>query len=375
MALAAPAGGALAPYVPYGPLAAGIARNWYAPGNKYFRKGLRRVGRWLRTGKFKKGAVSRRRRGTLSRNYKSKPIKGKNTRMSKYRKKGRGKVSLRRKVNKLSRRCAQVSRAAQTTTAQKTRRIINPSHVVAGSNTQNVVWYVANDLNTIANAMTVQVNEPPGSATFVSQNLDVAGATFSRKILIKSILQKLTLQNSSTNNAHIKVYCMMPRDETNDNPQTSWAAGIANIPGGAGPITINSIFQYPSDYHQVRHTWKSKVILDTILVPGQKAVCSKMVKSVQYDPSIYDTESDQYQSSLKCFGFLLVCSGDISRQAAATQVGKGDVAIDVIQEVKYVIEYPGGANFKYIEIANNLNVLTAPVQAMKPRTNIEPFTT
>lgn len=209
--------------------------------------------------------------------------------------------------------------------------------------------------------------DPSNPETLIVSN--GASGSYSRDYLFKTITQKLTVRNNFISDCRVKVYYCTNREDTDLTPIQAWVAGL---PDGSNMTQVTSLLNYPNDHALFRDLWKTKVVLDTTLSPGQTAKMSNTVKDVHYNPAVFDSQIEEYQTDIKSGGYLVVYSGT-SCHGSGFKAGLIPAGLDAIAENTYVVEYQAGVNIKYVHAVNGLLTMTNPIQSHQPVADNQAF--
>lgn len=175
-----------------------------------------------------------------------------------------------------------------------------------------------------------------------------ATGTFAREYLFKSIISSMEIYNNYQVPVHYTLYCFSPKEDTSITPSTAYTSGLADV----GGISSTSVLAYPTDSDILTDLWKIVKSSRGILQPGQCASISHSVKPFQYDPSLYDSHSLDYQKASGCHTFYVRFHGPVGHDTAAAERGFLQCALDVIFRVKYEIKYAAGADIKQYSISD-----------------------
>ena len=185
-------------------------------------------------------------------------------------------------------------------------------------------------------------------ASLVS-NAQLSG-TYNRIISITGVLQTLTLRNNSTGPTRVRVYCIAPKESTNQPATTLIANGFAS--NVAGALTETSPYVYPTDSKLFTKAYKINCTEDVLLHPGEEQKFTLRSKKFDYNPILADTETDAYQKRYGSCGFLIRVMGVISHDATATtNVGYSPAFVDAVWKIAIKISHTTGTqlgNYKYV---------------------------
>lgn len=297
------------------------------------------------------------------------PLRGKPVKRRKKTYKRKTKVN--KKIDKCQKAIKDLSAKTDASLGTMTHRRVSSVQAFSQNNEQSAVISEINSKSQIESVLAnLKFFDPLNPGTLVTASGTTG--TYSRDYLIKSISQKLQVRNNYISDVQVKIYYCTAKEDTDLTPIQSWAAGI---PDGGNAVSVTELCNYPSDYAHFRDLWNTKVVLNTTLSPGQSANVSNTIKSVRYDPAVFDTQIEQYQRDIKSGCFMVVFQGTASHGTGGTiPVGFQIAGLDFIQHTTYVVEYQAGANIKFVHIDNSLPSLSAgSVQSHQPIADNQSF--
>lgn len=210
--------------------------------------------------------------------------------------------------------------------------------------------------------------DPSNPGTLIEAN--AGDGTYQRNYLFKSITTSCLFRNNNQTDLKIKVYLCSAKDDTDQTPSAAYVAGVAN---GTNLTSVSSLSQYPTDYDIFNDLWKSKVVLNTTLSPGQSATASHTVNNVEYDPATEDTHSLEFQNEYKAYSFLVVIEGTLAHgQLSPSTVGLQSGTIDYDIKQTSIVQYQAGTNIKFTNVTNIFGAITsAGEQAHQPISQLQ----
>lgn len=183
----------------------------------------------------------------------------------------------------------------------------------------------------------------PGTLT----TADGSTGTYAREYYFKSIYARLDCYNNYQVPVIARVYCLVPKTDTSNAPETSVSNGLADV----GSPSFNSPVIYPSDSQEFQDTWTIKYTKLVILKPGAKVTATWSAKDVYYAPQIYDSITSTYQKRFKCQAFAIRVEGVLGHDTSANQQSLLSAGLDYVSHYKWVVHYDnGGTPIRYIYV-------------------------
>jgi hypothetical protein len=118
------------------------------------------------------------------------------------------------------------------------------------------------------------------------------------------------------------------------------------------PSLFNSVNLYPYDSDILKRFWKLEKAKTRILQPGEtmvmagNAVCN-------YDPSIVDVHSFDYQRKFQCQIILLRVEGVLGHNNGGSRYGAVEAGVDYQYDSSTTTHYDGGAKFDRLIASTN----------------------
>lgn len=186
-----------------------------------------------------------------------------------------------------------------------------------------------------------------------SSLVTAAGATgtYTRQIHFESVYSKLEVRNNYLVPVKLKVYCFVPKHDTNIPPSTYFSDGITDQEA-SGTGASSSPLLYPTDFDMVNDNWKSVKTTSMVLEPGRTKVCAYMRKAFDYDPSNADTHSLEYQAKYMAQVWYVRVEGIIGHDTTLGEYTTLPGGVDLLSDRKWVITYDAGVNLNDISYSN-----------------------
>jgi len=176
-----------------------------------------------------------------------------------------------------------------------------------------------------------------------------ASGSYDRNYHFKSVYSKVALVNNYQIPVRVKLYCCMPKEDTNIIPITAFTNGLADVGNPSSVSPYVDVTEAP----QFNKLWKIHKSVKKILMPGQVMKSSINSKDVMYNPSIFDSHSLDYQRKYKCLYWFVRISGVLAHDTVVTtEQSLAPCGLDFITQTNYTVEYDAGVDLKYIVIAD-----------------------
>jgi len=177
---------------------------------------------------------------------------------------------------------------------------------------------------------------------------DATTGTYSKLFMFAKNYAHLTVRNNYQTSCICTVYTCEAKSDTNIDAYTAMTNGLADI----GNPTVTSPLVYPTDSPQFNDMWRIVKTTKRMLQAGSEMSVAHSVKPFKYDPSIIDSQSEQYQPEFKSFVFLMRVEGVLAHDSAANEQGTIASGIDWLMDRTFVVEYSAGANLKQLYIVD-----------------------
>lgn len=192
--------------------------------------------------------------------------------------------------------------------------------------------------------------DPSTPGTLVTA--DASTGTYSRQIHCNSITNSLTLRNNYQVPCRYRVYKVVPKSDTNIAPLTYYTNGITDqvITAGVDQTTPQI---YLTDIDVFNSQWSAKVLRSGILQPGQQVSCSYKSKSFDFDPSVFDSHTVDYQPKYGCSVFIVRIEGVVGHDTTADDQTTLQASLDMEASRIYKFTYDAGVNLNDIYIQDS----------------------
>lgn len=176
-----------------------------------------------------------------------------------------------------------------------------------------------------------------------------ASGTYDRNYHFKSVYSKVSLVNNYQIPVRVKLYCCMPKEDTNIIPITAFSNGLADV----GNPSLTSPYVDLTESPQFNKLWKIVKSYKKVLMPGQVMKSSINSKDVMYNPSIFDSHALDYQRKYKTLNWFVRITGVLAHDTVVTtEQSLAPCGLDFITQTIYTVEYDAGVDLKFIVIAD-----------------------
>lgn len=211
--------------------------------------------------------------------------------------------------------------------------------------------------------------DPSNPATLITASQ--SAGTYQRNVMFKSISSKIHLRNNYQTDARLKVYLCHCKDDTDKSPLTAWDAAV---PDASDMTDSTDLLIYPSDCNLFNDLWRSKLVINTTLSPGQSITASNTEKDVEIDAAVIDSHNLLYQKEYKSFVWLILTEGTICHDTVASEQGLGPAGVDYEVRNTYKMSYNAGINLTKVIASNQLdNFSNSAVQSHQPVADNQAF--
>lgn len=252
------------------------------------------------------------------------------------------------KTKKLTNRVNRLAKSLKSDQAIHTHRRRNV--LAAGCNAGEVNNVGVQSLNTttLEDAMAfLRYYNPavPGTLTTADANT----GTYNRQIHFASIATKFTVRNNYKVPCHISIYSCTPKHDTNIAPMSFYGSGATD----QGGVATTSPLLFPSDIQLVKENWSMKRVKNTLLQPGAQTSASHYLKGIDYNPSVVDTHTLQFQKKYGGHQWVVRIEGVIGHDTVAADYLTMQSQVDTIVDFKFVITYDAGVNLNDFSVDDN----------------------
>jgi len=210
----------------------------------------------------------------------------------------------------------------------------------------------------------------PGTLTSASG----VSANYQRNYHFKSVYTKCLFRNNYQVPCKLTIYVSAIKADSSITVTSAYANGLADNPGTA--LSITSPLSYLTDSDQFLHIWKLVNTKTIVLQPGQEYVYSHSTGSFDYDPSVSDSHSSNFQKAYKAYSIDCRIEGLLGHDPTVlTEQGMLSAAVDTLVERTFKVVYDSGINLDYvIAIDSSTTSFTgSPVLSQQPTADNQSF--
>lgn len=176
-----------------------------------------------------------------------------------------------------------------------------------------------------------------------------ASGTYDRNYHFKNVYSKVSIVNNYQIPVKVKLYCCIPREDTNIIPITAFTNGLADIGNPSNTSPYLDLTESP----QFNKLWKIVASSKKILQPGQVLKDSVNNKDIMYNPSFFDSHALDYQKKYKTLNWFVRITGVLAHDTTVTtEQSLAPCGVDFLYQNYYTVEYDAGIDLKYIVIAD-----------------------
>lgn len=259
-----------------------------------------------------------------------------------------------RKVKGLTKQVAQLNRIAKSDqgTLIYRKRITERATTSVNQSSHDF----ARGLNSITNleAVLAQLRYYDPTAPTALVTASGTSGTYSKEFLFDLSYHKITIRNNYQVPAKVRLYVCKVKEDTSIAANTAFTNGLADV-GNPG---ANSALVYLTDSPQFNELWSIDKSMGKLLRPGQECVMTYTTKKFNYNPSVADSHTSEYQKSFAGTYFILRIEGVLGHDTAADQAGTLQSGIDMQIDSTWKVLYPAGADITYIVVDDTSNSFT-----------------
>lgn len=185
---------------------------------------------------------------------------------------------------------------------------------------------------------------PSAPATLVTAD-GTTGAYYKRFMFTK-VYTNIMIRNNYQVPVEATMYICAIKQDTNITPTTAWSNGMTDISN----VTSGSLGTYPTDSNQFIELWKIAKKTTRRLNPGESMTLTYGVPSFTYDPSYADSHGSSYLTTHHNYACMIVVHGAVGHDTITAEVGKSQSGVDMFQTTTFKVEYPAGADIKYVYV-------------------------
>lgn len=191
--------------------------------------------------------------------------------------------------------------------------------------------------------------DPATPGTLITASL--ATPTFSQKVLF-SVYSTCVIKNNYQIPCMVTFGVVLPKLDTSDPPQTTWAAGLVDQ---GNPDNTSTLLNW-SDSTQMSEVWTVKGKWRTVvLAPGRQVTMTYFTKPFTYDPSYTDSYTSTVSKRTRSAIFAYRVQGLLGHDTSvSSEVGMAPAGVDVYVRNDMKVQYnSGGASVKTIILNEN----------------------
>lgn len=271
-------------------------------------------------------------------------------------------------VKQLSKKVSKISKQMKSNTATykkklrdySTLRISNAGEAAYFSNAFNSTAIIESAIDS------VKYFDPATPGTLI--NVDLTAPTFQNQVRITSSYSNMIAKNNYVVPVKCTMYVFKVRKDTSIGVTTSMSNSLSDMSNG----TIASPLIYPSDCHDTMDLWKIDVSKSAILAPGEVMSLSKSYPSFSYDVSLTDSHSLSYQTAYHG-SMLIVRIEGVVGHGSTSGINQLIGGVDIQYDRHHTVEYPGGADIKYLEVIAQPITVVGTLQVSQCNTEQEAY--
>lgn len=178
--------------------------------------------------------------------------------------------------------------------------------------------------------------------------------TFQKEFNFTKVYARSVVRNNYQVPVKVSIYMCTPKDDTSITPLESYTNGLTDV----GNPSASSALVFLTDSPQFSDLWRVVSSKSVELKPGRKVSVKFTGKPFQYDPSLIDNHAMEYQSKYDCCATFLRIEGIIGHDTAADEQGTIQAGVDVVNDIRFEIQYSAGADIRYITVSNGSDTFT-----------------
>lgn len=271
----------------------------------------------------------------------------------------RPRKTLRKKINELE-------KFVENQTSVKICRDYNCERVLSSVNEQAVdhqAFPNVSHFETCVSSLLFFNPATPGTLTSV----DLDAGTYPQNIKLRHETSILCRNNYQTD-VRVIIYRCNVKVDTAISADTAWSNGLTDNPSGA--LATTAIGVTPYDSNQIRQLYRTKIVADKYLKPGQSVSAVWGSKKFNFDPALQDSHGGAYyQKKLFAGGFLVVVHGTPGHDTISAEEGILAAGVDIFRSRKIWVYYDsGGVDLRDIDhgTAGLQSFTNAGVQSSHP---------
>jgi len=132
---------------------------------------------------------------------------------------------------------------------------------------------------------------------------------------------------------------------------------------------------YLTDSPQFQELWSVGKSMSKTLQSGQECTMVHTCKKFNYNPSVSDSHTSNFQKSFDGSYLVVRVEGVLGHDTSADEQGTLQAGVDVQIDTTWKVLYPAGADIKYIFVADDSSSFTnGGVCANKPLSDNQGYT-
>lgn len=264
----------------------------------------------------------------------------------------------------LNRQMKMLKTAHNADTANHTHRRIFSGSALSSAQSQFYHQIVINRPSTIEDSCGSFRFFDPTTPTALVTASAVTG-TFSRKLNVKNVSASCVFRNNYIVPLHARFYWVSPKDDTTQSPLVSMDNSLQDQMATAVDRTHPGV--YPTDLDMFNSQWNIVKTVNKTIQPGSECELKWNSGNFTYDPSIFDTETDNYQKSCKTVVLMIKIQGVVAHDASGNE-GYTQAGLDYVCTVTSKFEYDaGGVSLNDLTFDNELpTFIGAQITGNKP---------
>lgn len=286
----------------------------------------------------------------------------------KKRRRRKKRTTLKKKVRRLQKVTNTLAKSVDTDTGTVTIRHRNTGQITSSINLQSSNVFMMNSKTDIETYPCSKLYYYDPNTPGTLQNADFTSGTYSKELQIVSSGMILHLRNNSTGNVNVKVYIVHPKDDTGSSPNQMWDSADADSPTTVDKTYIGA---RPNSHKVFTAAYTAKTLWTGKMTPGQSQFFKNYEPAFKYNPAFADVNVVEYQRQYRCFGFMVIISGDLCHDTTtSTLVGRAPATLDWEAMKAWKVKYSAGVNLKYTSITNDYDTVVAAEEAQKPKSEM-----
>lgn len=191
---------------------------------------------------------------------------------------------------------------------------------------------------------------------------DPTTGTYNREMLVE-VSTKLMYANNFQVPVKVRVYICIPKEDTSIVPKTAVTNGLTD----QGNPTATSQLVYPTDSDEFKALYRSKLIINKTLQPGQSFSVNHHVKQFSYDISNKDEHNLAFQRKAGGHAYLTRLCGVLAHDSVQDETGFSPYGIDYKHDMTFKFTYDAGQMLRDFSISDTSDTFTtAAIVSNKP---------